>query len=144
MKKIYLTWQEVEQSIIALMPKLQEQTYDALLTITRGGIVPGGIISERLGLTQVLVASVDFYSDETLDLDWPVFMQFPNDNLLRGQHILIVDDVWDRGKEITAVKERVELAGGTTTTFAMHYKPQRSLFPDASPDYYTHENCMKL
>ncbi|MEM7033257.1 MAG: phosphoribosyltransferase family protein [Chloroflexota bacterium] len=137
MKKIYLTWQEVEQSIIALIPNLQEQSYDALLTITRGGIVPGGMIAERLGITQVLVASVDFYSDEALDLDWPVFMQFPNDNLLSGQHILIVDDLWDRGKEITSVKERVELAGGTATTFALHYKPHRSLFPDAAPDFYT-------
>lgn len=137
MKKIYLTWQEVEKQIINIIPQLKTQTYDAVLAITRGGIVPGGIIAEKLGVTNVLVASVDFYSDETLDLDWPVFIQFPVDGLLRGKHILIVDDLWDRGKEITSVKERVEQAGGTATTFAMHYKPHRSLFPDLAPDYYT-------
>jgi len=137
MQKIYLTWEEVEKSIIAIIPQLKSQSYDALLSITRGGIVPGGIIAEKLNITKVLVASVDFYSDESLDLDWPVFMQFPIDSLLSRQHILIVDDLWDRGKEITAVKERVELAGGNATTFAMHYKPHRSLFPDTAPDYYT-------
>lgn len=137
MKKIYLTWSEVEKLISALIPQLRQRQYDAVLAITRGGIIPGGIIAEHLGISKVLVASVDFYSDETLDLDWPVFMQFPGDSLLRGQHILIVDDLWDRGKEITTVKERVEVAGGTSTTFAMHYKPQRSIFPDLAPDFYT-------
>ena len=137
MKKIYLTWQEVEALISSVMAALRRQEYDALLAITRGGIIPGGMIAERLGISKVLVASVDFYSDENLALDWPVFMQFPVDNLLRGQHVLVVDDLWDRGKELTAVKERVELAGGTVTTFAMHYKPHRSIFPDSAPDVYT-------
>jgi hypoxanthine phosphoribosyltransferase len=137
MKKIYLTWQEVEKLILDIIPQLKSRHYDALLAITRGGIVPGGIIAERLGISKVLVASVDFYSDENLDLDWPVFMQFPGDSLLRGEHILVVDDLWDRGKEVTSVKERVEQAGGTATTFVMHYKPHRSVFPDLSPDYYT-------
>jgi hypothetical protein len=137
MKKIYLTWQEVEKLILDVIPQLKSRRYDALLAITRGGIVPGGIIAERLGISKVLVASVDFYSDETLDLDWPVFMQFPGDSLLRGEHVLVVDDLWDRGKEVTSVKERVEQAGGIATTFVMHYKPHRSIFPDSAPDYYT-------
>jgi hypothetical protein len=136
MNKVYLTWQEVEELISAILPQMKRQTYDALLSITRGGIVPGGIIAEKLGISKVLVASVDFYTDESLELDWPVFMQFPIDSLLGGEHVLIVDDIWDRGKEITAVKERVELAGGTATTFALHYKPHRSLFPDLAPDFY--------
>lgn len=137
MKKIYLTWQEVEKLILDIIPQLKSRQYDALLAITRGGIVPGGVIAEKLGIRKVLVASVDFYSDEMLQLDWPVFMQFPNDNLLQGEHILIVDDLWDRGKQVTSVKERVEQAGGSATTFVMHYKPHRSLFPDLAPDYYT-------
>lgn len=137
MKKVYLSWHDVERLIVAIIPQLKNQHYDALLAITRGGIVPGGLVAERLGISKVLVASVDFYSDETLELDWPIFMQFPIDSLLGGNHVLIVDDLWDRGKEITSVKERVELAGGTATTFTMHYKPHRSLFPDLAPDYYT-------
>ncbi|MFQ5576402.1 MAG: phosphoribosyltransferase, partial [Anaerolineae bacterium] len=108
-----------------------------VLAITRAGIIPGGIIAERLGVPKVLVASVDFYSDEDYDLDLPVFMQFPVDSLLRGEHVLVVDDLWDKGREVTSVKERVEQAGGTATTFVMHYKPHRSLFADLSPDFYT-------
>ncbi|RME50537.1 MAG: phosphoribosyltransferase [Caldilineae bacterium] len=137
MKKIYLSWQEVEALILRLIPKLKEEHFDAVLAITRGGIIPGGLIAERLGVPKVLVASVDFYSDEEHNLDLPVFMQFPGDNLLRGEHVLVVDDLWDRGREVSSVKERVEMAGGKATTFVMHYKPHRSLYPDTGPDYYT-------
>ncbi len=137
MKRVYLTWREVEKLISGIIPQLAQQTYDAVLVITRGGIIPGGLIAERLGVTKVLVASVDFYSDEENDMDWPVFMQFPADSLLHGEHILVVDDLWDKGKEVTSVKERVEQVGGTVTTVVMHYKPHRSRFPDAAPDFYT-------
>jgi hypoxanthine phosphoribosyltransferase len=135
--KVYLTWQDVEKLIVGVISQLQSHDFDAVLAITRGGVVPGGMIAERLGITKVLVASVDFYSDDQHDLDWPVLMQFPVDSLLRGEHILIVDDLWDRGKEVMSIKERVEQAGGTAQTFVLHYKPHRSRFPDEAPDYYT-------
>jgi hypoxanthine phosphoribosyltransferase len=137
MEPVYLTWSEVEKLIISVMPQVKQRQYDAVMAITRGGIIPGGIVAQRLGLSRVLVASVDFYSDENSKVDWPVFMQFPIDSLLRGQHVLVVDDLWDRGREVTSVRERVEQAGGTATTMVMHYKPHRSAFPDLAPDYYT-------
>lgn len=137
MEKVYLTWEKVERLIIDVMPQVREQQYDVVMGITRGGIIPAGIVAEQLGLSKVFVASVDFYSDEDSDLDWPVFMQFPVDSLLRGQHVLVVDDLWDRGKEVTSVRERVEQAGGTATTMVMHYKPHRSAFEDLAPDFYT-------
>ncbi len=137
MEKVYLTWEDIEALIAKTLPKLKELRFDAVLAITRGGIIPGGIIAERLGVTKVFVASVDFYSDEENDMDFPVFMQFPVDSLLRGEHILVVDDLWDRGREVTSVRERVEHTGGKTTTFVMHYKPHRSIYPDSAPDFYT-------
>jgi hypoxanthine phosphoribosyltransferase len=137
MERIYLSWREFEKLISTVIPQLQKQNYDSVLAITRGGIIPGGLIAERLGISKVMIASVDFYSDEESDMDWPVFMQFPMDNLLQGERVLIVDDVWDKGKETTTVRERVEQAGGTATTFVMHYKPHRSIFPNAQPDCYT-------
>ena len=43
----FLSWQEVEKMIDYLLPQLRGP-YDALLMITRGGIVPGGMIAEAL------------------------------------------------------------------------------------------------
>lgn len=135
-KKVYLSWADVDRLIIGMIPQLQAHAYDLVIAITRGGIIPGAIISERLAIPQVLIASVDFYEDEEHDLDWPVFMQFPADSFLRGKHVLIVDDIWDRGKQVVTVTERVEQAGGTATSVVLHYKPHRSRFPDKAPTFY--------
>jgi hypoxanthine phosphoribosyltransferase len=133
---IYLSWKDVNKLISGLMPRLMAYTYDVVIAITRGGIIPGAIIAERLSILQVMVASVDFYEDEAHDLDWPVFMQFPADSFLRGKQVLIVDDIWDRGKQVVNVCDRVRQAGGLPFSVVIHYKPHRSQFTDRSPDFY--------
>lgn len=135
-KKIYLSWGDVDNLIQGLMPRLQAYDFDVVIAITRGGIIPGGIIAEQLRIPQVLVASVDFYEDETHDLAWPVFMQFPADSFLRGKLVLIVDDVWYRGKEVLSVTDRVEQAGGRPMSVVLHYKPNYSSFKDKAPNFY--------
>jgi hypoxanthine phosphoribosyltransferase len=137
--KIYLTWNDVDKLINRLISRIAAYEYDIIIAITRGGIIPGAIIAERLAVQQVFVASVDFYEDEEHDLDWPVFMQFPADSFLRGKRVLIVDDIWDRGKQVVNVTERVRQAGGQPQSTVLHYKPHRSDFPDKSPDFYATE-----
>lgn len=138
-KRIYLSWSDVDKLISSLVPRIEAYDCDLVIAITRGGIIPGAIIAERLAIQQVLVASVDFYEDEEHDLDWPVFMQFPADSFLRGKQALIVDDIWDRGKQTAHVMERVKQAGGRPLSVVLHYKPHRSHFPDKSPDFYASE-----
>jgi hypoxanthine phosphoribosyltransferase len=135
-KKIYLSWADVDNLMGSLISRLQGYNYDVVIAITRGGIIPGGIIAEQLRIQQVLVASVDFYEDESHQLDWPVFMQFPADSFLRGKQILIVDDVWYRGNEVLSVTDRVKQAGGNPISAVLHYKPQFSAFEDKSPNFY--------
>lgn len=134
--RVYLSWIDVDRLISGLTPRLIAYEFDVLIAITRGGIVPGAIIAERLAIQQVLVASVDFYEDTEHNLDWPVFMQFPADSFLRGKQVLIVDDIWDRGKQVVNVTERVKQAGGRPISTVLHYKPHRSYFPDKSPDFF--------
>ena len=57
----------------------------------------------------------------------PTFLQFPADPLLRGQRILVVDEVWDSGTTIHAVIERIRQAGGIPTTAVLHCKPTHSV-----------------
>lgn len=135
-KRVYLSWQDVDKLITGLIPRLQGYNHELVVAITRGGIIPGALIAERLSLDQVLVASVDFYEDEEHDLDWPIFMQFPADRFLRNKQVLIVDDIWDRGKQVVSVTERIEQAGGEALSAVLHYKPHRSQFADKTPTFY--------
>ena len=57
MEKEYLAWDDVCRLIDRIVTQVAGHI-DALIAITRGGIVPGGLLSERLRIPQVFVASV--------------------------------------------------------------------------------------
>lgn len=139
LRKELLTWDDVDQLIDVLLGQLREAgPFDALVLITRGGIIPGGMICEALNIQDVLTASVRFtpgLNEEKLAA-WPQFLQFPHDKLLEGRRTLIVDDVWGSGRTSTAVQGRVRAAGGHPATCVMHFNPYRSLFNKARPDYF--------
>ena len=129
-----VTWPDLEE----LAKELAEQVgreHDVLLAITRGGLVPAGMLAYLLGMRDILVAAVAFYDDHGQPGDQPAFFQFPADPLLRGKRVLIVDEVWDTGTTIEAVVERVRLAGGSPTTAVLHYKPGRSKVQSV-PDHH--------
>lgn len=134
-----VTWDEVTKLIDHLIVQFEHE-FQAMLMITRGGIVPGGLLAERMGLQEILTAAVDFPAmlDNPRDniLVWPQFVQFPEDTLLRGRRILVVDDVWGSGRTSTAVKNRVSAAGGIPFTSVLHFNPQRNLFDNTRPDYF--------
>jgi hypoxanthine phosphoribosyltransferase len=136
--KQYLTWTQIEDLAIRLADQLP-RGYDVMLVITRGGMVPACIVSERLDLRNILVAAVMFYTAQERTLDKPIFLQFPADPLLNGRRVLIVDDVWDSGRTIMAVRERVLDAGGDPDTAVLHYKPKRTTYSDIRPDFYVDE-----
>jgi hypoxanthine phosphoribosyltransferase len=93
------------------------------------------LLSERLRIREVFIASVHFFQEEDQALDWPIFLQFPDDSLLHGKRVLVVDDIWDKGITIASVRERILQAGGEPVTLVLHYRPSSSTTaPDQLPD----------
>lgn len=139
MRRELVSWDEVHKLIDHLMVQFEEE-YEAMVIITRGGIVPGGLLAEAMNITHILTAAVDFpaeiESQRAKLLSWPKFIQFPDDDQLAGRRVLVVDDVWGSGRTITAVKNRVSAAGGMPSTCVFHFNPHRNLFGTARPDYF--------
>ena len=139
-----LTWDDVDKLVDVLAPQLRAAgPFEAMILITRGGIIPGGLLGEALNLRYILTAAVRFPAGKTSDIGtqaalaaWPEFLQFPEDELLRGRRTLIVDDVWGRGRTSTAVRGRVKAAGANPFNCVFHFNPYRSLFKDTEPDFY--------
>ena len=133
-----LTWGDVDKLIDVLLPPLRSVgAFDAMVLITRGGIIPGGLLAEALNIKHMLTAAVDFPGTAGSGLmAWPSFLQFPEESVLRGRRTLVVDDVWGSGRTSIAVRERVEGAGASPFTCVMHFNPYRSLFAKAEPDFY--------
>lgn len=134
-----LTWRDVDRLVDHLLPQFRRE-FTAMVMITRGGLIPGGMLAEAMNITHLLTAAVDFPSQSEQEQNklmvWPDFIQFPSDTMLRGRPTLIVDDVWGSGRTITAVKNRVSSAGGFPETCVFHFNPYRNLFGKVRPDYY--------
>lgn len=139
LRKEYLTWEDVDELLDILLHQLRQAgTFDAMVMITRGGVIPGGMIGEALDIKNMLTAAVQFPTGlGTKPLAaWPEFLMFPHDSLLESRRILVVDDVWGSGRTIAAVTGRVEAAAGRPATCVFHFNPYRSLFNNARPNYY--------
>lgn len=119
-------------ALLARIPR----DYDNILVITRGGMVPACLISERTNIRNILCAAVVFYDGEERALPAPMFVQFPEDELVKGRRILVVDDVWDTGSTIVAVRDRLRRGGARADCCVLHYKPAHSKFPGDAPDFY--------
>jgi hypothetical protein len=134
-----INWDEVDRLIDHLIPQFRRE-FTAMVMITRGGVIPGGMLAEAMDITHILTAAVDFpaqtASEKAKLIAWPQFIQFPSDDKVRGRPTLIVDDVWGSGRTITAVKNRVSAAGGFPETCVLHFNPYRNLFGRTRPDYF--------
>jgi uncharacterized protein len=139
MRREVLTWNDIDQLIDHLLPQFEGE-FEAMVMITRGGIVPGGMLAEAMQITNIFTASVDFPAELDSErkglLAWPQFLEFPDNSLMSARRVLVVDDVWGSGRTITAVKNRVSSAGGMPFTSVMHFNPYRNLFGSGRPDYY--------
>jgi uncharacterized protein len=51
----------------------------------------------------------------------------------------VVDDVWDSGTTVMAVRDRLRRAGAIADVCVLHCKPGRNLSRGDGPDYYAAE-----
>ena len=135
-----LTWADVDKLVDVLLPQIRSVgTITSLVMITRGGLIPGGMLAEALDIQHVLTAAVDFpakLEGPAGLMALPKFLQFPEASLVVNRRTLIVDDVWGSGRTSIAVRQRVLSAGGTAFNCVLHYNPYRSLFTTEKPDFY--------
>ena len=110
MRQEVLTWTDVDKLIDHLLPQMRG-TFDAMVMVTRGGLVPGGILAEALEISYVLTAAVRFPDVEETILACPTFLQFPAAKFLRGRRELVVDYDWGRASTIMTVRAGVEAGG---------------------------------
>lgn len=134
LSKQYINWSDIERMVNQLLRDMPTD-YDNILVVTRGGMVPACLFSEKTDIRNILVAAVMFY-DGQQRRDEPIFLQFPEDAQVLGRRVLVVDDVWDTGRTVMAVRERLRRAGAQVDVAVLHFKPKNSHFPpEEKPDY---------
>ena len=132
-----VSWEELDQLVGRLAEQVRGE-YDVMLAITRGALVPAGMLAYRLDLREILVAGAVFYRPEGGTHPRPVIGHFPDAELLAGRRVLVIDEVWETGETMTEVLARVRAAGGSPASAVLHYKPRRSRV-DGRPDHFAAE-----
>jgi hypoxanthine phosphoribosyltransferase len=130
----HVAWAELD-ALVARLAAAVGREFDLVLAITRGGLVPAGMLAYRLDLREILVAGAEFYLADGGMHPAPVLGHFPDPMLLAGRRVLVVDEVWETGETMAAVLERVRASGGVPTSAVLHFKPGRSRVAGA-PDHF--------
>ena len=131
-----LTWDDVDRLIDHLLPQFEGE-YDAMVMITRGGIIPGGLLAEAMGITHILTAAVDFPAQIEMEkaklMAWPHLSSFPKRTLCRDGARWWWMMCGGRGAPSPRSRIRVSSAGGFPSTCVLHFNPYRNLFGTAGP-----------
>ncbi|KAA8498126.1 Xanthine phosphoribosyltransferase [Porphyridium purpureum] len=137
------SWKQVEEMVLDLAEQIKaagpEGRFDAIMGITRGGMVPAVLLAQVFENRNIMTATVLFYTDDGAKfygMTEPRFLYFPENNLVDDLRVLIIDDVWDSGRTSRAVRDRVIRAGGTPIVCTLHFKPTKNAAPDERPDFY--------
>ena len=125
-------WNYIYELCIQVADQVRRSGYnpDLLVAISRGGWVPGRVLSDLLENPNIATIKVEYYVDIYKTRSKPEITQpLPID--VRGKKILLVDDIADSGKSLKLVKEYLTEQGATDVKIcALYYKPWSILTPE--------------
>ncbi len=104
-----VSWEQFHRDARALAWRLKDEegSWDAIVSITRGGLVPAAVVARELGIRlieTVCVASYDYEKQGDLSVLKTVGDPVVNIRGGEGEGVLIVDDLVDTGKTAKAVR----------------------------------------
>lgn len=122
-EKIFpVSWDMFHRDVRALAWRLAAiGGFSAIVAVTRGGLVPAGIIARELGIRVIETICVASYHEETEREALEVLKPLTQTILSRpSEEVLVIDDLVDTGATAKAVREMLPKAHFAT----VYAKPQ--------------------
>lgn len=106
-KKFLVSWDQLHRDCKALAWRLVEGSdadWTGILAITRGGMIPAGIIARELDIRLVDTVGISSYDDQS-QREARVIKQFNASKLGTGKGWLIIDDLVDTGNTAKIIRQ---------------------------------------
>lgn len=101
--KFYLTWADIERDTLALIKDLPRDRYDGILAVTRGGLIPAGMISQHLDITVIeTIGLVSYHGQAQTAVKVTKSPKIPEDDHHKW---LIVDELVDTGATVNYLRQ---------------------------------------
>lgn len=117
-----LSWQEIHQITVVLSKKIQaDNNPDLIVTILRGGVIPGVMLSHHLGVRDLLTLDIrrTLTDDVCSSKQPPTIGLHTSLDSVTNRHVLLVDDVVGTGDTITAALNLLTAAKPLTVRSAV-------------------------
>ncbi len=137
MRVIYVPWIKALRMCYELAAKILRsgRAFDAVVTISRGGLIPARIVSDVLGVEDLYVIRSKLWGVGGKLFDKPLIRIEGGINV-KGRRVLIIDEVVDTGSTMSEVIRIVKgLGASSIASGVLHYK----LTSTVRPDYYVEE-----
>lgn len=100
-----VTWDDVRAKIWSLIEQLEDEPIDLIIGISRGGLIPGVMLSHRL---EVPFQPLQWQTrDDTQERDFLSLVALDKTKNIGPENILFVDDICDSGKTISEIRSQV-------------------------------------
>jgi xanthine phosphoribosyltransferase len=127
-----VSWDQFHRDSRALAWRLAESgPFDAIVSITRGGLVPAGIVARELNVRVIETICVASYQDYKSQDNLTVLKSIAPDIVAmhrQGKRVLIVDDLVDTGKTAKIVRDLLPDAHFATVYAKPLGRPQVDTF----------------
>lgn len=101
MKQVFLSYHDIHTDCIELAIKIKKKYKpEKLILISRGGLIPGSIIANYLGIQDVDVIALKTYADRKRSKEIKVYKRIKSEKKL-----VVIDDLVDSGETAKIVKE---------------------------------------
>jgi uncharacterized protein len=122
-----LTWPAYADAARDLARAVADDGYrpDLILAIARGGLLIAGSVSYALGVKNLHVINVEYYTGVNERLDFPVILPPPLNLVdLAAARLLVVDDVADTGHTLALVRDFCLPQVAELRSAVLYQKPQ--------------------
>lgn len=100
---VQITWRDIETAVGNLAMYLRGKTYRGMVAISRGGLIPAGLLAQELGIHVVDTVCIKTRAEDGSSR--PPEVLLPARANLEGRDVLVVDDLVDSGDTIKHLRQ---------------------------------------